>query len=319
MNFYKIGIQLLIFCLLFFFLFRFLCMEKRKKRIMLFTLREREERKAPKVLGVDFISKILEKMVIFNQMASYYNKYIYEDSILRKGMDFISLKVIGGFFVTLLYFLQSLIGGNFAFEKGCFSFLIGVLFTDVCIFIYNKKKTRIEFSSLLNSIFVMYNSIKVGKSIETSLKDSIKQGKGNTKKELKKVLEDLEIGLSLSESFYHMYERTSILFIKEISIILRLLNRNDINAMKVFDILLKKALKEQKNREELIKLRNRNYISALCFALLPVGLLFFLMVESSSFVILMKSKYIHLWMGIESLLYIFYIVLLYKLVRSRRG
>ena len=319
MDLYKRGIQLLIFCLLLFFLYRFLRMEKRKKRIKSFTLKEKEEKKTPTILGIDYLSNILEKLVIFNHLANYYNKYIYEDSFLKKGMDFISLKVLGGFFVTTLYLLQSLFWGNLSFEKGCLSFLFGILFTDVCIFLYYKRKTRIDFSSLLDSFFIMHNSLKMGKSIEASLKDSIKQGKGNVKKELKKVLEDNEFGLSLSYAFYHMYERTSILFIKDVSTILRLLIRSDVNTMKVFDTILEKGLKEQKRREELMIIRNRNYISTLCFALIPIGLLFLFMIESPTFVTFVKSKYIYIWIGIESLLYLFYVILLYKLVRSRRG
>ena len=69
-------------------------------------------------------SKVLESLVIFNGLARTYDKYIYSDSRLRKGIDYVSIKILLG---LLFIFVNVLINALYRIEFNSLLILISFI------------------------------------------------------------------------------------------------------------------------------------------------------------------------------------------------
>ena len=321
MNQYKFVLQMLaiLFLLLvFFFFFRFVRMLNRKKRMEPFSCNKEKQNTFSFYPIIAIISVFLEKLGFLHTLALYYNKFIYDGSYLKKGMDYISIKILGGVSLTIIYlFCSALFGFSITLDICFFLFLLGMLLVHFYVFFSFKRNTEIMFSSIVNAIFILNGSLKMGKSIEGALKDTIKRSEGILKKEFQKVLSDMALGLTLGDAFYRFYERTKILFLKDVSAIFKLLDRGDISKMKVFDTILNLTIEENKKRENYKSIRNHNYIAALVLSFLPfIVFVIFLLSRVDSFSFLL-SNYAWILFSGEGFFYLFYLLLMKSLVRRR--
>lgn len=318
MRLFQIILFILTILVLFFFFFRYFRMLKRKKRIETFSSLKEE------VVFFSFydliakLSSFLGKLVFLDSLAIYYDRFIYEEGYLKKGMDYISVKLLGGTFLSFLYlFCGAFLFRSLSLEIFFFVFLLGMLFVHLVALLSFKRTSALLFSALVDALFVFTNELKSGKSVEWALKNTIKRREGIVKKEFQKVYREVEIGLSLGDAFYLFYERTNISFLKEVSILFQLLKREDVATRDVLDAVLEMTMAENKRRVHYKRMRNQNYIVALLFSLLLLVSFFLFLFNHPSFFSLLLSKYRLLFIGLEGVFYLFYILLMKHLVRRR--
>ena len=264
------------------------------------------------VLNIVFkLSKILSSLVIFNGLARTYDKYVYEDSNLKRGMDYVSIKILMAF---ILVFINILINSLYRLEFSALlvllSFVLGFIIPDFYCLFTKSKRVKILNKSLLSAIIIMNNSYKANESTEQAVKSVINRTEGAVSIEFMKVLNDIKLGIDISEAFKRMYERTNLPVVKYMSNVLGLVNKSGIDIIEAFANIEKKLLELEKFNNELIVLRDTNRLSVLLFAILPVVFLVTVIAYNTSYIDLIMGTngvFIILIIFISYMLYLFII------------
>lgn len=256
-------------------------------------------------------SKVLESLVIFNGLARTYDKYIYSDSRLRKGIDYVSIKILLG---LLFIFVNVLINALYRIEFSSLliliSFILGFIIPDFYCLFNKSKRVNILNKNLLSAIIIMNNSYKANESTEQAIKSVIDRTEGAVSVEFMKVLNDIKLGIDISESFNRMYERTHLSVIKYMSSVLGLVNKSGIDIIDAFSNIEKKLLEIEKFNNELIVLRDTNRLSVLLFSILPLVFLVTVVAYNTEYIKLLMNVngiFIILIMFISYMLYLFII------------
>lgn len=256
-------------------------------------------------------SKVLESLVIFNGLARTYDKYIYSDSRLRKGIDYVSIKILLG---LLFIFVNVLINALYRIEFNSLliliSFILGFIIPDFYCLFNKNKRVNILNKNLLSAIIIMNNSYKANESTEQAIKSVIDRTEGTVSVEFMKVLNDIKLGIDISESFNRMYERTHLSVIKYMSSVLGLVNKSGIDIIDAFSNIEKKLLEIEKFNNELIVLRDTNRLSVLLFSILPLVFLVTVVAYNTEYIKLLTNVngiFIILIMFISYMLYLFII------------
>ena len=243
-------------------------------------------------------STFLNSLVIFNGLARTYNRYIYDDSKLRKGIDYISLKFISGILMILLYlFLAILYKNDILLYLVLVCFVLGFLLPDFYCFFKEKHYSRISNQDILRAVIIMENSYKVNKSTEQVLEDVIKRSDGRLKNEFIRVLNDIRIGLEIPDAFYRMYYRTGIEVLKNIA-----------EGLKV--VIVRSLIMKERFLQEISVYLSVNKIAHLVFLLLPLIFIVCIFLFNKSYVDILLSDigvFLVLILGIVYLLYMLFL------------
>lgn len=322
MNKYELVLQIFaIFFLLFilYLLFRFVVASIRAKRLTDFSLRGSKESSEKSIIFriIYSFSDFLKSLVIFNQYGKTYDKYIYEESRLRKGIDYISIKILLGIsFVFSYSFISFLYRDSISSLLILLVFVIGFLLPDFyCLFI-RRKKVKILNKNMLSAIIIMNNSFKANSSTEKAINDVISRTDGLLSIEFKKVLNDLKIGMNVSEAFLRMYRRVRISSILYISRVLSLVNKSGISIVEAFDLIESKLINEEKFNNQINVLNSTNKISLLIFSILPVIFILCIIFYNKEYIMLFTTYLGTFVLAIILILYVFYLMLLRMIFRG---
>lgn len=322
MNKYELVLQIFaIFFLLFilYLLFRFVVASIRAKRLTDFSLRGSKESSEKSIIFriIYSFSDFLKSLVIFNQYGKTYDKYIYEESRLRKGIDYISIKILLGIsFVFSYLFISFLYRDPISSLLILLVFVIGFLLPDFyCLFI-RRKKVKILNKNMLSAIIIMNNSFKANSSTEKAINDVISRTDGLLSIEFKKVLNDLKIGMNVSEAFLRMYRRVRISSILYISRVLSLVNKSGISIVEAFDLIESKLINEEKFNNQINVLNSTNKISLLIFSILPVIFILCIIFYNKEYIMLFTTYLGTFVLAIILILYVFYLMLLRMIFRG---
>ncbi len=220
------------------------------------------------------ISKILSKSTFLTKYGYKFEKHIsYEESELKEGIDYISIKLIIG----LLFIIINIIFSVFRylpFQSILFliSFLIGFFLLDIILFISFKRKRKQIENDLLKAIIIMNNAFKSGRNIIQAIEIVKNELKGPISDEFKKIYMDLNYGLSIEVVFNRFYQRVQIEDAKYITSSLSLLNRTGGNIVRVFSTIERSFFDKKKLRDELKSMTSQ---SVFVYRLL-IGLPFFI-------------------------------------------
>lgn len=313
MSKYVIALQVLAWLFIAYIItlaFKYLLSLKKVNRLSHYSLNIENERRKGLILNViRILSKVLGFLVLFNGFARIYDKYIYEYGKLKKGMDYVSIKILLG---GLLIFINILINALYRLEFSALllliSFVLGFIIPDFYCLFNRSKKVRILNKNLLSAIIIMNNSYKANESSEQAIKDVIDRTDGLLSIEFMKILNDVKIGIELNEAFYRMYERTGLSIVKYISNILALVSKSGIGLIEAFSSIEKKLLDIEKFNNELSVIRDVNRLAVLIFAILPVVFLVVVIAYNNSYLELIMSNsgvLIILIMFISYMLYLF--------------
>ena len=315
MNKYTLALQVLAWFFigyLVYLIIRYIKSLSRLNRLSYYSLNLENKKDKGLINNIIFkTSKVLESLVIFNELAKTYDKYIYSDSKLRKGIDYISIKILLG---ILFIFINLLINSLYKIEFNTLlviiSFILGFIIPDFYCLFNKNKRVHILNKNLLSAIIIMNNSYKANESTEQAIKSVIDRTEGTVSVEFMKVLNDIKLGIDISEAFYRMYERTHLEVIKYMSNVLGLVNKSGIDIIDAFSNIEKKLLEIEKFNNELIILRDTNRLSVLLFSILPLVFLIMVIAYNPEYINLFTNTngiFIILIMFISYMLYLFII------------
>lgn len=300
---------------------RFIASSLRRKRISSFSLDLNDETNNDLFYNIiSKFSKFLTTLVIFNGIARTYDKYIYYDSKLKSGIDYISVKILLGIsFIILDLFYFLLFKISFSSFLLLVSFILGFIIPDFYCYLNYSKKGIIKTEDILKSIIIMNNGFKSNKGILEVIESSAIKSTSRLKKELYQVLSDLKMGLTIGESFQRMYDRTKLPIIKEISYYLSLIHKSSISYGYIFDLLEKKLinLEEINNKEYIIK--NIKYTLLIIGYIIPLLTLIILCLKDSNYLKLLLSNNGVIFLSLIIIGYLLYIIILYKIYRGGKS
>lgn len=256
-------------------------------------------------------SKILRQLVIFNSVAKCYDKYINEDSIFKKNMDYLALSFISGFSLVIIYIIGSILYFNkVIIWQGLIFFIIGFLIPNIYLLCRTYKKNKITENDITKLVIIMNNSFKVNRNSEQALKDAISRTDGLLKIELQKVLKDTKLGLTLADSFLRMKKRLNMPIIEEIINAFNLHEIANISYQNIFDSVENKMINQAKVRDEIKQLKKFNVISYIFFTLFPLVMMIILILINENYYNLITSNKGWIVIVSEIILYINYLLVI---------
>ncbi len=221
---------------------------------------------------VNRFSDFLKRLVIFNQVAKYYEKYVDPNSKkINDGMDIVALEIILGFIFNILYVIGFILyKSEFNILILLCTFILGLVIPDIYFYFRYKNRRKIINNDILKSIIVINNSLKAGYSLEEAILETVNNTDYIVGNEFIKVLHDIKIGLNPSEAFYRMYKRNDLEVIRVISERLNLNNLLNVSFTDIFSDLENELVDriELNNKVESLKKRNRFYLYVML--ILPV-------------------------------------------------
>ncbi len=259
------------------------------------------------------VSALLESLVIFNGISRTYDEYIDENSRLKKGIDYISIKILSGLFLIIIYFLLIFLYKNeISVTLILVNFILGYIIPDFyCLYISNKNN-RLTNHTLLNAIIIMSNSYKAGRSTEQAISDVISRSETKVKKEFSRALNDIKLGMSPADSFRRMAKRTRNKTILTISHYLSCLKYSTIPTSAIFNMIEQKIITQEKENDEIKHLSSTNALAAFIFTILPLIFILYTMFIQIDISMLFLSDYGLFVFLIIMISYILYCFIIYR-------
>ena len=296
--------------------------EKKFSNFSLLSINDREVSLYEKVATLFFkivykISKIISVSKVIEKHSKKFDNDSKVDGRIRNGLDYISIKIVFGIFLSICAFFTIVIKKyNLDFMKLIIFFIIGY-FLPNAIIVYKRKKNkkRVE-DDLLKAIIIMNNSFKSGRNIMQAIETVKNELSGPIAEEFKKISLDISYGLSLDTVFNRFYNRVKIEDAKYIASSLTLLNKTGGNIIKVFTMIEDSFFDKKKLKSELDSLTASSVFVFRVLVFLPI-------IFVSLISILNKDYFKPLFtsvLGITLLfviifLYVIYIVIIKKLLK----
>lgn len=322
MDKYQLVLQIfaiLFICYLFYLLIKFIIAFVKMKRLSIYSLDIKDD-KIEKNFVFNIIFKFadfLKSLVIFNELGRTYNKYIYGDSRLRKGIDYVSIKILLGIFLMFIYTLICfLVRDNINPWIIGSTFILGFIIPDFYCMIAKTMKVKILNKNLLSAIIIMNNSYKANGSTDSAISDVVKRTDGIISLEFKKVLSDINLGMDASEAFYRMYIRTKLESVLYISRVLKVASKSSINMALAFSEIEKKLINEEKINNEIESIIKINRLALIVFTLLPLIFVVSFVLFNPLYIDVFTSNVGRFVFAIILILYLFYLVVIHHTFRG---
>ena len=137
--------------------------------------------------------------------------------------------------------------------------------------------------------------------------------------EFKRVLNDINIGISISEAFLRMYKRVGNPSILYISRVLELVNKSGVSIIDAFDTIEKKLLEEEKFTNDIKSLNGLNKFSLVMFMIVPLIFIISLIMYSEIFINVFVGYIGSFVLSIILILYLFYLIVIHKIYRGDKN
>lgn len=322
MDKYKLVLQIfaiLFICYLGYLLIKLINALRKKNRLTDFSLNINNENDEKSII-FQFIYKFsyfLKSLVIFNSYAKTYDKYIYDDSRLKKGMDYISLKVILGICLIILYLFMTILYNDVFYSWMLLvCFVIGFIIPDFYCLIIRKKRNKILNRNILGAVIIMNNSFKANESTEQAIMSVIDRVDGKVAFEFKRVLNDINMGISINEAFLRMYKRVGSSSLLYISRVLELVNKSGISVVDAFYVIEKQLIEDEKINNEILLINKTNRFSLLVFMLLPLIFISSLILYSKAYIEVFTGYIGSVILSIILIMYLFYLIIIHHIYRG---
>jgi tight adherence protein B len=162
----------------------------------------------------------------------------------------------------------------------------------------------------------MNNSYKANESTEQAILDVIERTDGRVAFEFKKLLNDINIGISINEAFLRMYRRVGSSSILYISRVLNLVNKSGISMIDAFSAIEKKLIDDEKFNNEVLIINKTNKFALLVFMFLPFIFISSLILYSNMYVDVFTGYIGSIVLSIILILYLFYLIIIHRIYRG---
>ncbi len=261
------------------------------------------------------VSSFISKSEVLRKYGISYEKHIpYERIDDRRGIDYVSIKLLLGIMTIVLYiFTEMFQYSKITFAGVVLSFTLGFFVTDVFVQIEYKKKRKEISEDLLKAIIIMNNSFKSGMSIMQAIEIVKNELTGALGDEFKKIYLDMSYGLTIEVVFDRFYNRVKLEDAKFITTSLTLLNKTGGNIVKVFKSIEREFFDKKKLNDELkTTTASSNFIYKVLLTVPFVVCLLIVTLNPSYFNPLFKTQ-----LGILIVMIIFFLYVMYAYIIKR--
>lgn len=326
-----LSIQLLLLLLIVFVLFKILRYHKSiklEKRLAKYSVQGVRNHSISVVeKGIKFcqkcnqkIAKILSKSTFLKKYSKHYEKYIpLYHPFYQSGMDAIATKLISGIvFICIAIFAMAIQFHMFASYELLIPFIFGFFFPDILFFSKYKLYRNTLENDLLQAIIIMNNAFKSGRSIRQAIDLVTRELQGPMAEEFKKMLLELDFGLSVEETFRRFSTRVELEEVAYLTASLSILNRTGGNIIQVFSSIEKSLFNKKKLKLELASLTGSSKIIVyVLFIVPPMFILFISLINPTYFVPLYTTPLGLILCGIMLVIYICYIFMVRSIMKVR--
>ena len=263
------------------------------------------------------LSKVISISKVIENHSKKFDRDSKVDGRIRNGLDYLSIKILIGIFLSICTFFTIIIKGfNLDFMKLLIGFIVGYLLPNaVIVYRRNKNKKRVE-EDLLKAIIIMNNSFKSGRNIMQAIETVKTELDGPIAEEFKKISLDISYGLSLDTVFNRFYNRVKIEDAKYIASSLTLLNKTGGNIIKVFTMIENSFFDKKKLKTELDSLTASSVFVFRVLVFLPLIFVTLISILNNEyFKPLISSAFGICILFIILSLYVVYIVIIKKLLK----
>lgn len=264
------------------------------------------------------VSFVISKSSVLKKYGESYEKHItYDELDSKKGIDYISTKLILGFFTLILYMITMM----FQYIKVSFaglvlSFVIGFFLIDIYIQIEYKKRQKQISEDLLKAIIIMNNSFKSGMSIMQAIEIVKNELDGAIGDEFKKIYLDMSYGLTIETVFDRFYKRVHLDDAKFITTSLTLLNKTGGNIVKVFKSIEREFFDKKKLNDELKTATASSMFVYKLLLIVPFIICFLIFILNPSyFNPIFKTQIGLMILSLIVMLYILYAIIIKRIMR----
>ena len=264
------------------------------------------------------LSSMFKKSKLLVIDAKRFEKYTSYDNLKTiEGIDYISIKLL----IALLFVSFNIITFMFQYAKVNYlllfiTFIIGYFIYDIYLRIsYIRYRHQIE-DDLLKAVIIMNNAFQSGRNIMQAIDTVIDQLDGPIQEEYKKINLDISYGLSIEDVFNRFYDRVQLVDAKYMASSLSLLDKTGGNVVKVFDVIEKSIISKKKLRDEVKTMTSASILMIKILVALPILLIgTILLLDNTYFNPLFNNLLGIITIIMTSLLYIFYILIIRKIMR----
>ncbi len=266
------------------------------------------------------ISMLISNSFIATKYSSKrYNKYIEYKNKFLKDIDILSIKVLVAILNLIIVAIILLITNeNINDVDIVISLLVGYFIPDI-YFMSKHKFIRKEIdTNLMTAILIIKNSLEKEFDYEFAIENVLNEIDGSIHDEFHKILNDLKHGISFSHSIKRFDKRINVygthLFSKYLSVI----TSEEKSVIIALEKVEKGIMFKNKMNIELYVVLNKYRAFGLFLSVLPVlAIIFMFLIDNSYFKKILEHQSGDWYLILISLLYIFYIVLLKCIFRTR--
>lgn len=321
---YKVLLQLCVILSILFLIYlfyKFILSLIKKNRLSYYSINLEKEEYAEDSFIVSVIcrfGKFLKSLVVFNGLGRIYDRYIDSDSRFKNGMDYVSLKILLGFLLVILYLLISFLYKNSIMTLIIVvTFILGFVLPDFYCFYLKTKFNKLNDKDILKAIIIMNNSYKVNRSNKQVIEDVISRCDGQIQNEFKKVLNDINLGMTLEEAIKRIYIRTGNKTFLDISIMISLNSKIGADKVDIINDIEKRLVDEEKFYNELYVAKSINKIAVIVFGILPLLFITYLISFNKDYINLLVQGRGVLIILILAIIYLLYILIICRIARGR--
>ena len=251
----------------------------------------------------------------FSGVIKFYQKYNSLD--FEECVDFFSNKILIGLFVSLLYVIASIIRhSNISGINIICLFIIGFNSLDIILYILKKRIYMNMENDMLNAIIIMNNAFKSGKSTIQAVEVASQKLKGPLKHEFKKILKEMQYGLTIEVVFDRFSKRVNVDSAAYVSTSLITLSKTGGNIVKVFNSIERTLFDRKKLEEELKSTTTASNFVVKILTIVPFILVIAIYILSPAyFSPLFESVVGYLIIAITSVIFVLYLIILNRVVK----
>lgn len=256
------------------------------------------------------------KFKIVNEYAKKFDKY----SIVNDYSNILTFirKIEVGLLCSLLYLIISILElYSFSIAMFLIIFIFSSYLLELSLYIKLQIRNIRVKESIYDAINTLNMAFKSGKTITGSIEYVIHEVDGPVKEEFKNVLNDINHGLSINESFDRMRERTNIKELEFICSAIALLSVTGGDITSVFEMINNELTERKKLNAEYNSITSSSRFTYKILLVLPLILTIVLTILNKNFFYPLISTFVGVLVLIIIIsLYLLYILLINKIFKG---
>ena len=196
------------------------------------------------------------------------------------------------------------------------TWVVGFIIPDFYCLVVRRRRYRILNRNILGAVIIMNNSYKANESTEQAIMSVIDRIDGKVAFEFKRVLNDINMGISIDEAFFRMYRRVGSSSILYISRVLQLVSKSGISVIDAFSTIENELIDMEKFNNEILIINKTNRFSLLIFTILPLIFISTLVIYNKSYVNIFTGYIGSVILSILLIMYLFYLIVIHHVYRG---